>query len=207
MATAKGIIKKTSLEAFSRPRKGGIIAINIREDDKLIGAKLSTGDCNVIFVTKKGKSINFYEEDVRPMGRTATGVRAIKLKGNDEAISMAVAKEDYQLLTISENGFGKRTPLSEYRKQTRGGSGIIAMNLTSKTGELITAKAISKQEDIMIITENGVVIRQNTANISIIGRNTQGVKLIRLDKNDRISDVALAAVSSSDENNSEDKEN
>ncbi len=207
MATAKGLIKKTSLEAFSRPRKGGIIAVNIREDDRLIAAKLSSGDCNVLFVTKNGKSINFHENDVRPMGRTATGVRAINLKGGDEAITMAVAKEDYQILTISEKGFGKRTHLHEYRRQTRGGSGIIAMNLTPKTGKLITAKAIKENEDIMIITEKGVVIRQNTSKISVIGRNTQGVKLIRLDENDRISDVALAAVSSSDADNAEEDQN
>jgi len=206
MATAKGLIKKTSLDAFSRPRKGGIIAVNIREDDSLIAVKLSSGDNNVIYVTKNGKSINFHENDVRAMGRTATGVRAINLKGDDEAISMVVTEEGSQLLTISENGFGKRTPVSDYRRQTRGGSGIIAMNLTDKTGKLIAAKALSEQEDIMIITENGVVIRQSSSSISVIGRNTQGVKLIRLDEKDSISDVALVAVTNEEDDGSEEAE-
>jgi len=203
MATAKGLIKKTPLQDFSRPRKGGIIAVNIREDDRLIEAKLSTGECNIMFVTRNGRSINFHETDVRPMGRTATGVRAIRLKGDDEAIAMVVAKEDFQILTIAEKGLGKRTPLSEYRRQTRGGSGIIAMKLTAKTGKLVSALGISEQEDIMIITENGVVIRQNTSTISVIGRNTQGVKLIRLDENDKISDVAKVISSADEEEDSE----
>jgi len=199
MATSKGIVKKTPLNAFSHPRKGGIIAINIREDDQLIEAKLSGGQCNVVFVTHNGRSINFHEKDVRAMGRSATGVRAIRLKKGDQAIAMVVAKENFQLLTISEKGFGKRTPLTEFRTQTRGGSGIIAMKLTPKTGKLVKALGISEQEDIMIITENGVVIRQNTSDISIIGRNTQGVKLIRLDENDKISDVAKVMMSSEEE--------
>ena len=190
MGTQKGIVKKTHINAFSRPRKNGIIALNIRDDDQLIEAKLSDGDSSVIFVTSQGKSINFNEGDVREMGRTATGVRAIKLKNNDKVIGMVVAKSEYKILTISENGFGKRTIIDEFREQNRGGSGIIAMKVTDKTGRLVSALGISEGEDIMIITENGVVIRQNTESISIIGRNTQGVKLIRLDTSDKVSDVA-----------------
>jgi len=190
MGTQKGIVKKTHIRAFSRPRKNGIIALNIRDDDQLIEAKLSDADSNVIFVTAKGKSINFHENDVREMGRTATGVRAIKLRNNDKVIGMVVAKPEYKILTISENGFGKRTLIEEFREQNRGGSGIIAMKVTEKTGRLVSALGISEGEDIMIITENGVVIRQNTESISIIGRNTQGVKLIRLDEKDKVSDVA-----------------
>lgn len=190
MATANGIIKKTNLKSFSHPRKAGIIALNIREEDQLIEAKLSDGESNIIFVTQKGKSINFHESDVREMGRAATGVKGITLKGHDKVIAMVVAKENYKLLTISENGYGKRTSVSEFRFQKRGGSGIIGMKLTEKTGRLVSAIGISEAEDLIIITERGVVIRQNVEAISEIGRNTQGVKLIKLDSNDLVSDVA-----------------
>ncbi len=190
MGTQKGIVKKTHISAFSRPRKSGIIALNIREEDELIEAKLSDGNSNVLFITAAGKSINFHEKHVREMGRTATGVRAIKLNKDDNVIAMVVAQEDYKILTISENGYGKRTLIKEFRVQNRGGSGIIAMKITEKTGRLVNALGVTEGEDIMIITEKGVVIRQNTENISIIGRNTQGVKLIRLDTEDKVSDVA-----------------
>jgi DNA gyrase subunit A len=189
MGTQKGMVKKTHISAFSRPRKSGIIALNIREEDELIEAKLSDGNSNVLFITAAGKSINFHEKDVREMGRTATGVRAIKLR-DDNVIAMVVAREDYKILTISENGYGKHTFMKEFRVQNRGGSGIIAMKITEKTGRLVNALGVTEGEDIMIITEKGVVIRQNTENISIIGRNTQGVKLIRLDIEDKVSDVA-----------------
>ena len=190
MGTEKGIVKKTHIQAFSHPRKNGIIALNIKEDDQLIEAKLSDGKSQIIFVTAMGRSVNFSENDVRQMGRTATGVRAIKLKDQDRVIAMVVAKPDSKILTISENGFGKRTAIEDFRIQNRGGSGIIAMKVTEKTGKLVSTLGIVENEDIMIITTNGVVIRQNTENISIIGRNTQGVKLIRLDQNDKVGDVA-----------------
>jgi len=193
MGTENGIVKKTSLRAFSHPRKAGIKAISIREDDQLLEAKLSDGNNNILFVTRKGMAINFLEKDVRPMGRTASGVKAISLRKGDKVIAMVVATENFQLLTISENGYGKRTPVTEYRLQKRGGKGIIAMKVTPKTGQLVGALGISQQEDIMIITEKGVVIRQNTGDISVIGRNTQGVKLIRLVENDKIGDVAKLA--------------
>jgi DNA gyrase subunit A len=201
MGTQKGIVKKTHISAFSRPRKNGIIALNIREDDKLIEAKLSDGDSNVLFITAAGKSINFHEKDVREMGRTATGVRAIKLHSDDDVIAMVVARDDYKILTISENGFGKRTLINDFRVQNRGGSGIIAMKVTDKTGKLVNALGIIEGEDIMIITEKGVVIRQNTENISVIGRNTQGVKLIRLDNEDKVSDVAKLIANGNEEEN------
>ncbi|MEJ2542574.1 MAG: DNA gyrase subunit A [Calditrichaceae bacterium] len=202
MGTQKGIVKKTHISAFSRPRKNGIIALNIREEDKLIEAKLSDGDSNILFITATGKSINFHENDVREMGRTATGVRAIKLKDNDDVIAMVVARDEFKILTISEKGFGKRTLIKEFRVQNRGGSGIIAMKVTPKTGKIVNGLGITEGEDIMIITEKGVVIRQNTENISIIGRNTQGVKLIRLDSEDKVSDVAkLISNGNGDEEN------
>ncbi|MEJ2053943.1 MAG: DNA gyrase subunit A [Calditrichaceae bacterium] len=198
MGTQKGIIKKTHISAFSRPRKNGIIAVNIREDDQLIEAKLSDGNSNILFVTSSGKSINFHEKDVREMGRSATGVRAIKLQKNDNAIAMVVAREDFKILTISENGYGKRTHIDDFRVQNRGGSGIIAMKVTEKTGKLISALGVVEDEEIMIITEKGVVIRQTTESISVIGRNTQGVKLIRLDSNDKVSDVAKIVANGSE---------
>jgi len=188
------------LEAFSRPRRGGIIALNIRDNDQLIEAKVSSGSCNVVFVTQSGMGINFHENDVRPMGRTATGVKAIQLKKGDKAIAMVVARKDFQLLTISEKGYGKRTPLSEFRLQKRGGRGIIAMRTTEKTGQLISALGLEKEEEIMIISEKGIVIRQNTRDISVIGRNTQGVRLIRLDPDDRVSDVAKIVTSIEEDN-------
>ncbi|HGY54346.1 MAG TPA: DNA gyrase subunit A [Caldithrix abyssi] len=206
MGTANGIVKKTSLSAFSRPRKGGIIAVNIREDDQLIEAKLSDGASNILFITANGKSINFLEKDVRPIGRNATGVKAIRLMEGDRAIAMLVAKEEYKILTISENGYGKRTELKEFRLQSRGGSGIIAMRLTEKTGKLVSALGVVQNEDIMIITEKGIVIRQNVEDISVIGRNTQGVRLIRLDENDKVSDVAKVMLTAANGDNATEEE-
>lgn len=190
MGSEQGVVKKTALRAFRNPRKGGIIAINIRDNDELIEAKRSDGDSDILFITRAGQSIKFHESAVREMGRTATGVKAIKLRKDDLVIAMVVAKSNYKILTISEKGYGKRTPIEEFRKQNRGGSGIIAMKITEKTGNLVRALGISESEDIMIITERGVVIRQNAEMISTIGRNTQGVKLIRLDENDLVGDVA-----------------
>ncbi len=204
MATERGIIKRTRLSAYSRPRKGGIIALNIREGDQLIEAKRSSGDCNVLFVTENGMAIKFHEQDVREMGRTASGVKGIQLKGDDRVIEMVVAKDEYQLLTISENGYGKRTWVKDFRIQRRGGSGLIGMKTTEKTGKLVGALGLQEEEDIMIITEKGVIIRQNTANISIIGRNTQGVKLIRLDKEDHVA--AMAKIINSENDNSDNTE-
>jgi len=190
IATKNGIIKKTDLSAYSKPRRGGIIAINIREDDRLIEAKLSSGESDVMLITRNGKSIRFNENQIRSMGRTATGVKGIRLKGKDLLIAMLVVNDQKHVFTISENGFGKRTPVEEFRLQNRSGGGIIVMKLTKKTGQLVDAIGVVENEDLMVITEGGVVIRQNMDDISIIGRNTQGVKIIRLDEEDRVSDVA-----------------
>ncbi len=199
MATEKGLIKKTNLSAFSHPRKSGIIALNIREDDQLIEAKLSDGDRKVLFVTAQGKAIHFHESQVRPMGRSATGVKAIRLRPDDKVIAMVVANGEMDLLTISELGYGKRTPISEFRQQTRGGSGIIAMKITEKTGQLVSALGVYDNQDIVIITVNGIINRQNTINISRYGRSTQGVRLIRLSEGDRVSDVAKVSVEDEEE--------
>ncbi|MBN2425646.1 MAG: DNA gyrase subunit A [Calditrichaceae bacterium] len=190
IGTKKGIVKKTNLVAFSRPRKNGIIAVNIREDDHLIEAKLCEENSTVLFVTRNGNAIHFKQSDVREMGRSATGVKAIRLKGDDIAIAMVVVWDNFKLLTISEKGYGKRTPVSDFRIQNRGGSGIIAMKITEKTGQLIGAIGVQDNHDIMIITQNGVTIRQNVDAISVIGRNTQGVKLLRLDNDDLVGDIA-----------------
>jgi DNA gyrase subunit A len=205
MATQRGIIKKSQLSAFSRPRKGGIIAINIREEDRLINAQITSGDDDILIVTKNGKSIRFSEKDVRSMGRNSTGVKAITLKGNDEVISMVTADEDLSLLILSENGYGKRTKIDDFRLQHRGGSGIIAMKVTEKTGNLSAAVEVGDSEDVMIITEKGVVIRQRVEQVSIIGRNTQGVRMIRLDESDKVSDMALVIQSEEDEKGAEEE--
>jgi DNA gyrase subunit A len=194
VATESGIVKKTELAAFSRPRRGGIAAVTIKEKDKLIGANISDGSNDVILVTKAGYSIRFNERDVRPMGRTATGVRGISLRGKDVTIGMVVVKREDTLLTISEKGIGKRSHVSNYRTQSRAGKGIITMKVNEKTGPLVAVLEVLDNEDIIVITENGVVIRQHIGKISVTGRNTQGVKLIRLDPDDRIGDVAKLVV-------------
>jgi len=200
VSTIKGIVKKTELKAFSRPRRGGIVAVNIREDDQLIGADLTSGQNDIILVTRNGFSIRFNEKAVREMGRSATGVKGISIRENDEVIGMVVVKREATLLTISELGLGKRSQISDYRTQGRGGKGIIAMKVTEKTGKLVCVLETVDNEDIIIITENGVTIRQNIAKISVIGRNTQGVKLIRLDEDDRISDVAKIIIDNGNSN-------
>ncbi len=199
MGTEKGIVKKTHLKAFSHPRRAGIIALHIRENDQLIEAKLAAKGQKIAFITSQGKGIVFMESDIREMGRTAAGVRAIRLNPSDKVIAMVVGDDDMDLLTVSEKGYGKRTPITDFRIQRRGGSGLIAMKITPKTGKLISALGVHDDQDIVIITENGIINRQNTANISRYGRNTQGVKLIRLGENDRVSDVAKVSITNGDE--------
>jgi DNA gyrase subunit A len=190
IATKNGVVKKSELIKFSRPRRGGIVAVNIRENDELIQSKLSSGSDDVILVTRHGKSLRFSESAVREMGRTATGVKGISLRGDDRVIGMVVVKREATLFTISENGFGKRTQISDYRVQGRGGKGIITMKVGEKTGFLVAVLEVVENEDVIVITENGVVIRQSIGRISVIGRNTQGVRLMRVDEDDKISDVA-----------------
>ncbi|TFH02661.1 MAG: DNA gyrase subunit A [Calditrichales bacterium] len=196
VSTKSGIVKKTALSAFSRPRRGGIVAVTIREKDELLTASLSSGNNDIILVTKNGYSIRFNEKEVREMGRSASGVKGVTLRGNDEVIGMVVVKREDTLLTIAEKGLGKRSNVSDYRTQSRGGKGIIAMKVTEKTGCLVAVLEVVDNEDIIIITENGVVIRQHIGKISVIGRNTQGVRLIRLDEHDKIGDVAKIVLGS-----------
>ncbi|MBC8586704.1 DNA gyrase subunit A [Paratissierella segnis] len=188
--TRKGIIKKTSLEKFTNIRKNGIIAINLREDDELISVKMTDGKRELILVTKKGMAIRFNEDDVREMGRNATGVKAITLNDDDIVVAMELVEKGKYLLVIAEKGFGKRTSLDEYKTQKRGGKGLITYNIKDKTGDIVSAKVIYENDEIMMISQSGIIIRLNTNDISAMGRNTQGVTLMKIDGDDKVMAVA-----------------
>jgi DNA gyrase subunit A len=192
LATKKGIIKKTKLEAYSRPRQKGVNAITIREGDKLIEARLTSGTSEILLAGRSGKAIRFNESQVRAMGRTASGVRGIRLAGDDdEVIGMVCLQNGSEnILVISENGYGKRSLLEDYRITNRGGKGVKTINITKKTGELISIKSVSDDNDLMIITEHGLAIRLAVSSISLLGRATQGVRLINLKEDDSIASVA-----------------
>ena len=204
MATKNGVINRTSLSLYSKPRKGGVFAMEIREGDQLIQAKVSNGEDDIIMATKNGKSIRFEELQVRPTGRRTKGVRGIKLSNDDEVIGMLVVKRDGSVLVASENGYGKRSLLDEYRTQSRGGKGVYTMKKTPKTGKLVTILETTDEDDLMIITNAGVMIRQKVESIRVIGRNTQGVKLLRLDDGSKISSVTKVMNDSEDSEDSED---
>lgn len=191
MVTKQGIIKKTTLEQYSRPRTNGIIALNIREDDQLVKVDMTNGNHHIVIAAKSGRAIHFPESAVRPMGRTATGVKAIKLTDvNDYVIGMVCASEENAtLLVVSEKGYGKRSNLDEYRITNRGGKGVKAMNVTEKTGALVAIKEVVDTDDLMIINKSGIIIRISMDQLRIMGRATQGVRLIRLNEDDSISSV------------------
>jgi DNA gyrase subunit A len=191
MVTKKGIIKKTTLEQYSRPRTNGIIALNIREDDQLVKVDMTNGSHHIVIAAKSGRAIHFPEAAVRPMGRTATGVKAIKLTdANDYVIGMVCASEENAtLLVVSEKGYGKRSNLDEYRITNRGGKGVKAMNVTEKTGALVAIKEVLETDDLMIINKSGITIRISIDELRVMGRATQGVRLIRLNEDDAISSV------------------
>ena len=189
MVTRKGTIKKTPLSEFDTNRKTGLIAITLREDDKLIAVAQASGKENVLVVTKQGKAIAFSETDVRPMGRNAGGVRAILLDEGDEVVSMELdIDQSRKMLVITENGFGKRTPLDEYRLQSRGGKGVATYDKTKfdKTGLLVGATLVSDEDEVMVINSDGVIIRIRANEVSTSGRSTQGVKIMRVDNDNRI---------------------
>ncbi|MCW0519433.1 DNA gyrase subunit A [Riemerella anatipestifer] len=192
MITKNGTIKKTSLEAYSRPRTNGIHAIEIREDDQLLGARLTNGNSEIMIATKNGKCIRFPEEKARAVGRTSIGVRGISLEDNDEVIGMIVVNdmENETVLVVSEKGYGKRTAVEDYRVTNRGGKGVITLNITEKTGQLIAIQSVVDGNDLMIINKSGVAIRMSVDNMRVMGRNTQGVRLINLKNNDEIAAVA-----------------
>ena len=207
MATKKGIINRTSLSLYSKPRKGGVYAMEIKEGDQLIQAKISNGEDSIIMATKEGKSIRFLETQVRPTGRRTKGVRGIMLADSDEVIGMLIAKREGSVLVASENGYGKRSVLDEYRIQSRGGKGVYTMKKTHKTGNLISILEAIDNDDLMIITTQGVMIRQPVENIRTIGRNTQGVRLLRLDDGATISSVTKVIKDEVDEVDEDGKPN
>jgi DNA gyrase subunit A len=192
MATKKGQIKKTSLEQYSRPRSNGINAITIKDNDELLEAKLTTGNSQVLIAVKSGKCIRFEESKTRPMGRNASGVRGIRLKDDkDEVIGMiSVNDMDSDILVVSKNGYGKRSSLEDYRITNRGGKGVKTISITEKTGKLVSIKNVSDNDDLMIINKSGIAIRMEVASLRVMGRATQGVKLINLKNTDSIAAVA-----------------
>lgn len=190
MATRKGIVKKTSLSEFANLRKNGLNAINLDDDDDLMGVKFTDGESYLMLGTKYGKAIAFPEDNVRSMGRTARGVKGITLVDGDEVVGMDILKHDAEVLTVTENGYGKRTPTEEYRSQTRGGKGVINLKVTDKTGPVIGIKVVRPNQELMLISADGIVIRTNIEDISLISRNTQGVKLMSTAENDKVASMA-----------------
>lgn len=203
--TKHGTIKKTPLSQFNTNRKTGLIAINLKDGDELIGIKQTTGTNKVIIVTKNGKCICFSEEDVRSMGRIAGGVRAIKLEGDDEVVSMELVEENEELLVVTKNGYGKRTPVEDYKVQVRGGKGLLTYDKAKfkKTGELIGAMVVNEDDEIMLINSDGIIIRIKASEVSRLGRATQGVKIMRVDDNANI--IAMAKVIKTDEEREEEE--
>ena len=191
MSTKKGLIKKTKLTEYDSARKTGLLAITLKDDDELIDVRLTDGKDDVVLVTKKGMSITFSEDDVRPVGRTAQGVIGMRIDSDDELIGMEpiANRKDGTLLAITENGFGKRTELEEYRVQTRGGKGVITYKVTPKTGNIVGIKIANEDEDVMMITDQGIVIRIKAKDISVLGRNTQGVTLMRTNDGGKVVSI------------------
>jgi DNA gyrase subunit A len=202
MCTKQGIIKKTSLEAYSRPRVNGINAITVREGDTLLEAKLTNGEQDIMLAVKSGKAIRFPESKVRGMGRNASGVRAISVDSeNDEVVGMIVVKEGdgFDVMVVSEQGYGKRSSLEDYRITNRGGKGVKTITVTDKTGELVSLKAVTDEDDLMIITKKGTMIRMGVDTLRVMGRATQGVRLITLRKGDEIASIAKVPASEEEE--------
>jgi DNA gyrase subunit A len=210
MASRNGIIKKTLLSAFSNPRRGGINAMNVPEKDVLIEAKMTDGTCDIVLATREGQAVRFPEDKVRHMGRTAYGVKGITLTKKDYVIGMVVVKRDATLLSVTENGYGKRTSITDYRVTNRGGKGIINIKTTERNGKVVDIKEVVTDDELMLITQKGIIIRQPAKQISVIGRATQGVRLINLAAGDKVVDVARVAKGEenvSKEQNNTEKEN
>ena len=208
--TKKGIIKKTLLEQYSRPRQNGVNAITIREDDRVIEVRMTNGNNEIIIANRNGRAIRFHESAVRVMGRTATGVRGITLDedGQDEVIGMICIKnpEEETIMVVSEQGYGKRSDIEDYRKTNRGGKGVKTLNITEKTGKLVAIKSVTDENDLMIINKSGITIRLKVADVRIMGRATQGVRLINLEKrNDEIGSVCKVMSETEEPNTTEDE--
>jgi len=191
------MIKKTPLEAFSRPRQNGINAITIKEGDELLNAQLTSGKSTILMAARSGKAIRFHESKVRSMGRNAAGVRGIMLASeNDIAIGMiCLESENPDILVVSEKGYGKRSALSDYRETNRGGKGVKTLNITDKTGELVSIDSVTDHDDLIIINKSGVMIRMAVRNLRVLGRATQGVRLIKMKKEDEIAAIAKVEIS------------
>ncbi|MFL7797353.1 DNA gyrase subunit A [Clostridium chauvoei] len=197
MGTKQGLVKKTPLSDFKNLRKNGLIAINLRDGDELLKVKVTRGDADIIIATQDGNAIKFNEQDVRPMGRTAAGVKSINLREDDVAVCMDIAVEGEDLLVISENGFGKRTPVSEYKRQKRGGTGLITYKISEKTGKLVGATVCKVEDELMLINTSGVAIRINVLDISVTSRSAMGVTLMRTSEEEQV--VAIAKITGGDE--------
>jgi len=193
LCTARGVIKKTSVEAYSRPRANGINAINVREGDYLIEAKLTGGKAEVVIAVRSGRAIRFPESYVRPMGRTASGVRGITLANEEDRVvgMICVEEEKEDVLVVSENGYGKRSLIGDYRITNRGGKGVKTINITEKTGQLVNIKGVIDTDDLMVITKSGTTIRLEVSKIRTTGRTTQGVRLINLREGESVASVAI----------------
>jgi DNA gyrase subunit A len=199
MATSLGTVKKTPLAAFSRPRASGIIAVDLRDDDRLVGVALTDGTREIMLCTSGGKAIRFHEDEVRPMGREAAGVRGVRLGAAQRVIALLVLGEGH-VLTASENGYGKLTPLEEFPGHGRGGQGVIALQTTERNGATVAALQVLEQDELMLISSTGTLVRTPVADISVVGRNTQGVRLIRLSEGERLTGVErVAALEAADE--------
>ena len=188
MATSTGTVKKTPLTAFSRPRASGIIGLELRGDDTLVGVALTDGTCDILLCTSGGKAIRFHEQEVRPMGREAAGVRGVRLGEGQRLIALLVLGEGH-VLTASENGYGKLTPLDDFPSHGRGGQGVIALQTTERNGATVAALQVRADQELMLISSTGTLVRTPVADISIVGRNTQGVRLIRLAEGERLTGV------------------
>jgi len=202
LCTTKGIIKKTSLEAYSRPRQNGVNAITVREGDTLLEARMTNGNQYIMMAVESGRAIRFHENAVRPMGRTASGVRGITLRNNaDTVVGMVVLDPDNKeqnILVVSEKGYGKRSEIEDYRLTNRGGKGVKTINITQKTGHLVALKSVTDSNDLMIITQSGTVIRTPVESIRVMGRATQGVRIINLRESDSIGSVTNVEVNEED---------
>ncbi|MBW1703637.1 MAG: DNA gyrase subunit A [Deltaproteobacteria bacterium] len=190
MASRKGLVKKTELDSYSRPRPGGIVALKIREEDELISVRVSSGEQDIFIATRHGKSIRFHESDLRGMGRVAAGNIGIRMVPGDEVVAMEILKEGATILTVTENGYGKRTRMEEYRTQSRGGKGILTIKASERNGPVVYSSQVTDQDELMIITGHGKIIRMRVVDISVIGRNTQGVRLINLGEGEKVVGVA-----------------
>jgi len=199
LSTRKGLIKKTSLAAFSNPRRAGIIAINLTDGDELIAVGRTTGENEIILATSKGKSIRFGESEVRPMGRSAAGVRGIALGGADRVVGMEILSPTATILTVTSNGYGKRTPLDDYRLQRRGGQGIITIRANERNGDVIGIEQVVDADELMLITSGGKVLRCPVDTISTMGRATQGVRVMNLDTGEKLVSVERLADDNVDE--------